>query len=93
MDLLQNIKWNGRTYPLETNITNHRQAFGDIWKFSEHITVPVPDQSQRVEYLIEILACGESIFKAAIGLVQANTNDMRQNFEAAATALIEVDPY
>ena len=31
--------------------------------------------------------------QAAIGLVRANTNDMRQNFEATATALIEVDPY
>ena len=29
-NLLQNIKWNGRTYPLDTHITNHRQAFGDI---------------------------------------------------------------
>ena len=25
MNLLQNIKWNGRTYTLETHITNHRQ--------------------------------------------------------------------
>ena len=30
MNLLQNIKWNGRTYPLETHITNHRQAFDYI---------------------------------------------------------------
>ena len=80
MNLLQNIKGNGRTYPLETHITNHRQAFDDLRKCSEHITVPVPDQSQRVEYLIDSLACGENTFQAAIGLMRANTNDIRQNF-------------
>ena len=30
INLLQNIKWNGRTYPLETHITNHRQAFDNL---------------------------------------------------------------
>ena len=54
VNLLQNIKWNGRTYPLETHITNHRQAFEIFRKCSEHITMPVPDQSQIVEYLIGI---------------------------------------
>ena len=44
MNLLQNIKWNGKNYPLETHITNHRQAFENIRKCYEHITVPVPDQ-------------------------------------------------
>ena len=58
MNLLQNIKWNGRTYPLETHITNHLHEFDDIRECSENITVPVPDQSQRVEYLIDSLACG-----------------------------------
>ena len=33
------------------------------------------------------------MLQAAIGLVRANTNKMRQNFEAAATALIEVGMY
>ena len=80
MNLLQNIKWNGRTYPLETHITNHHQAFEDLRECSEHITMPVPDQSQRVEYLIDSLACGENTFQAAIGLMRANTNDIRQNF-------------
>ena len=55
--------------------------------------MPVPDQSQRVEYLIDSLQCGDNTLQAEIGLVRANTNEMRQNFEAAATALIGVDPY
>ena len=93
MNLLQNIKGNGRTYPLETHITNQRQAFDNLSKCSEHITVPVPDQSQIFEYLIDSLACGDNTLKSAIDLVQTNTNDMRQNFETAATDIIEVNTY
>ena len=53
--------------------------------------MPVPDQSQMVEYLIESLACGYNTLQAAIGLVRANTHEMCQNFEASAIDLIEVD--
>ena len=53
--------------------------------------MPVPDQSKQIEYLIDSLACGDSTFQMEIGLVRANTNEMHQNVEAAATALIEVD--
>ena len=79
INLLKNIKWNGRTYPLETHITNHRQAFDDIRECSKHITVPVTDQSQIFEYLIDSLACGNNMLQAAIGLVLSNINEMRQN--------------
>ena len=44
MNLLQNIKWNGRSYPLETHVSNHRQAIDDIQECSQHITVPVPEE-------------------------------------------------
>ena len=93
MNLLQNIKWNGRSFPLETHVSNHRQSVDEIRECSAHITVTVPTQDQRVEYLIDSIACADSTLQAAIGLVRANTNNMRNNFEAAATAMIEVDPY
>ena len=93
MNLLQNIKWNGRAYPLETHISNHRQAVDDIRECSNHITVSVPDEAQRVEYLIDSINCNDNTLQAAIGLVRANTNNMRNDFEAASSALIEVDPY
>ena len=80
-------------YPLDTHISNHCQAFEDIRELSKHITVPVPDHSQIFKYLIDILTCGYNTLQVAIGLVWSNTNEMRQNFEASATALIEVDPY
>ena len=93
MNLLQNIKWNGKSYALESHVSNHRQAFDDLRDCSQHITVQVPTEPQRVEYLIDSIACSDSTLQAAIGLVRANTNDMRENFERAAGALIEVDPY
>ena len=91
--MLQNIKWNGRNYPLETHVSNHRQAVDDLRECSEHITVAVPDEPQRVEYLIDSITCQDNTLQAAIGLIRANTNNMRENFETAASAIIEVDPY
>ena len=93
LNLLQNIKWNGRAYPLESHVSNHRQAIDDLRDCALHITVPVPDQSQRVEYLIDSVTCQDNTLQAAIGLIRANTNNMRNDFEAAASSLIEVDPY
>jgi hypothetical protein len=93
MNLLQNIKWNGRAYPLEVHVSNHRQSVDEIQECSAHITAAVPNEDQRVEYLIDSITCADNTLQAAIGLVRANTNNMRNDFEAAATALIEVDPY
>ena len=93
MQLLQNTKWNGRSFPLESHVSNHRAAIDDLNECANHITVSVPDQSQRVEYLIDSIACNDNTLQAAIGLVRANTNNMRHDFEAAASALIEVDPF
>jgi hypothetical protein len=92
-NLLQNIKWTGMSYPLETHVSNHRQAFDDIRECSLHITVPVPSEPQRVEYLIDSVSSKDTTLQAAIGIIRANTNNMRNDFEAASTSLIEVDPY
>ena len=93
MNLLQNIKWNGRSYPLESHVSNHRQAVDDLKECSRHITVSAPDPSQRVEYLIDSIACSDNTLQAVIGLVRANTNNMRSDFELASSTLIEVDSY
>ena len=93
MNLLQSTKWNGRAYALEAHVSQHRAAVDDLRECSNHITVSVPNDAQRVEYLIDSITCADNTLQAAIGLVQANTNNMRNDFELAATALIEVDPY
>ena len=93
LNLLQNINWNGRAYALESHVSNHRQAHDDLLECSAHIQCAVPGPEQKVEYLIDSIACTDSTLQAAIGLIRANTNNMREDFEAAASSLIEVDPY
>jgi hypothetical protein len=93
MNLLQNIKWNGRNYSMEKHVSNHRQAVDDLNDCATHITVTAPDPSQRVEYLIDSINCADSTLQATIGLIRTNVNNMREDFELAANALIEVDPY
>ena len=53
----------------------------------------VPDSTQQVEYLIDSINYQDNTLQAAIGLIRTNTNNMRSNFEDAASALIEVDSY
>ena len=93
MNLLQNIKWNGRSYPLEQHVSNHRTAVDDLVDCALHINNAVPNMSQRVEYLLESISCQDSSLQAAMGNIRADTNGMRSNFETAASHLIEVDPY
>ena len=69
-------------------MSNHRQAVDDLKDCENHITVSVPDQSQRVEFLIDSISRNDTALQAAIGLVRANTNNMRHDFEVAASALI-----
>jgi hypothetical protein len=46
MNILTNTKWNGRTYPLEQHISNHRQACDDLTDAAAHIGNQIPDQAQ-----------------------------------------------
>lgn len=93
MNLLQNIKWNGRSYPLEQHVSNHRSAIDDLKDCAQHIQAAVPNTPQRVEYLLESITCQDSSLQAAMGNVRADTNNMRSDFESASNHLIEVDPY
>ena len=49
LNLISNIKWNGRSYSFKIRVFNHRQAVDDIKECNEHITVAVPDEPQRVK--------------------------------------------
>ena len=93
MNLLQNVKWNGRGFELEKHVSSHRQAVDDLMECANHITCVIPDQSQRVEYIIDSISCNDITLQAALGLIRANTNNMRNDFELCCSTLIEVDPY
>ena len=87
-NLLQTIKLTGNSYALETRVSNHRQAYYDLRECSTHITIPVLSDPQRVEYLIDSITSKYSTLQASIGLVLANTNNMRNDFKGAANILI-----
>ena len=93
MNLPQNIKWSGRASPLKSHVSNHHQAVNDLRYCANHITVTVPDETQRVEYLITFITCQDAALQTAIGLVLANTNNMKNEFVPAAATVIEVDAY
>ena len=92
MNLLQNIKWNERSYPLDIHVYSCCQSVEGIWECATNITTSVLYQSQRVEYLIDSIPYSYNIFQFEIGLVRNNINNMSHNFEAAAGVLVEVDP-
>ena len=51
------------------------------------------DRSKKLKHLIDSITCTDSTLQEAMCLIRANTNNMREIFEAAASSLIEVDPY
>lgn len=92
-NLLTNIKWTGRSYPLDTHIADHRQAVDDPTDCAMHVQNQIPNDSQRVEYLIDSITCQDGVLQAAIGNIRADTNNMRSNFEATASHMLGVDSY
>ena len=84
---------NGRIHPIEMHVSNNCQSFDDLRECAEHITVPVPEYPQIFEYLIDSITSEDNNLQADIELVHANTKNMRENSENAASALLEVDPY
>ena len=93
LNLLQNIKWNGWARPLKIHVSNHSQAHDDLMECSLHIECAVPGPEKKVECLIDSITCTDSTLQAFMGLVRANNNNMREDFEALSSYLIEVDPY
>ena len=67
--------------------------YDNLRECSTCITVPVPNDPQRVEYLINSITSKDSTLQASIVLVRANTNNMRNHFEEEANMLIEIYPY
>ena len=93
-NLLNSIKWNTRQHSLEKHVSNHRQAHEDLQDCSTHITtVSIAGEPQRVEWLLDSINSQDPTLQAIIGLIRSDVNNMRNDFEKAASALIEVDPY
>ena len=87
------IKLNVQTFPLESHVANHRQACGDLRECSAHVEFKAPELEKNGEHLVDSVNCTNSTLQEAIGLVRANTINMREDFEAESISLIEVDSY
>jgi hypothetical protein len=55
--------------------------------------VSIAGEPQRVEWLLDSINSQDPTLQAIIGLIRSDVNNMRNDFEKAASALIEVDPY
>ena len=88
INLLQNIKWNGRNYPLEQHVSNHRTPIDNLCDYATHIGNAVPNTPHRVEFLIESITSQDNTLQAAMGNILANTNGLRSYFEVASSHLI-----
>ena len=90
-NLLQNIKWNGRNYPLEQYVSNHWTAIYDFYVCATHIGNAIPNIPQMVELLLESINSQDNDLQAAMGNIRSNTNVLRSDFEGSSSHLIEVD--
>ena len=90
---LSTWKWNGRSNTMERHVSTQRQCFEELLNCKDHVEVMLPGEEQRVTYLIDSIVCADGNVTATIGLIKNDLNGMRKDFEKAASALIEVDPF
>ena len=65
-NLLHNIKWDGRNYPLEQYVLNRRTAIDDIRDCATCIGNAVPNTPQRVEFLLGSITSQDNALQAAM---------------------------
>ena len=88
-----NTKWNGRQFGLDKFCNLHRSAYMSLQEASGHVQFQLPNEFSRVGYLIDNIENSDPDLRAAIAGIRANTNNMRNDFEAAVTFLLPVCPY
>ena len=90
---LLNTKWNGRQFGLDKFCNLHRSAYIALEEASTHVQFQLPNEFSRVGYLLDNIENNDPDLRAAIASIRANTNNMRNNFEAAVTFMLPMCPY
>ena len=90
---LMNTKWNGKSYGLDKFTGMHRAAYVALEEASQHVNFQLPNEHTRVGYILDNIESQDSDLKARLASIHANTNGMRDNFEAAVTWLLPTCPY
>ena len=68
-------------------------AIDNIRDCATHIGNAVPNNLQRVEFLLDSITSRDNALHAAMGNIYTDTNGPRSGFEGTLSHLIEVDPY
>lgn len=90
---MMNVKWNGRQYSLEKFTGLHRASFISLEEAALHINFQLPTEHTRVGYLLDNITSVDPDLRAALANVRANTNNMRNDFEAMVSYILPVCPY
>ena len=90
---IMNLKWNGRVYPLEKYCNKHRAAHAFLDEAKDHVKVHEFNDGSKVKYLIDNIEISNADLKAAIGMIRANNNGLKTNFEGAIRLLLPVNPF
>ena len=92
LSYLQNVKWSGNQFPLETHVSKHRKAHDQIQECSTHVACQVLSAEQKVEHLLDSISCSDNGIQATLALIRSDRL-LRADFEQAASNLIEADPF
>ena len=94
--VLHNSKWKGQTssYTLEKFAANHRDAFLQLQKCSEHLQYQLPNENTRVTYWLDGIECSDSSLSAVMSLLRKDNGPggMMNDFELAVAYLLPSDP-
>jgi hypothetical protein len=93
LSFLINTQWNGRQYSLEKFTGLHRSSFVQLEEAAEHVDFQLPTEHTRVGYLMKNIKNADPDLRAVIASIRLDTNNMRNNFEAAVASLLPVCPY
>ena len=93
MAQLQGLKWNGRACALEKHVSTHRRCYEELLNCVDHVPTMIPGETQRVTYLVDSIECSDGPINATVGIISADVKGMKHDFEKAASALMEIDPY
>ena len=93
--LLHTRVWKGQSnFTLESFIALHRNAFISMQACAQHVNYRLPNERSRVGFLLDAIQCPDHKLQAAMASIDSDDTEdgLRNNFEAAASALVPKDP-
>ena len=88
-DIVMNRIWKGNSssFPLESYIQMHRQAYISMVQCSDHVAFQVPNPRTRVKHMLDNIDCTDPELLSLLALVK-NDDVLMSNFEEAAAMIL-----